>query len=428
MLIPPLGRCVGNARLAPDRRVTSYDSRVSSLGQMSLRHGRPMVAIPGPSVTPDRVLAAMHRPMPNIYAGPIVDISNSIFADLPAIAGTTSEAFIVIGNGHAAWQMAVSNTLRRGEKVLVLESGAFAIGWGEQAAMSGATIEVLPGSDNTAVDPLAVEERLREDKDHEIKAIVVVLTDTATGVRNDIRAIRGAIDAARHPALYMVDAIASLACDPFQMDEWGVDLTVSASQKGLMTPPGLGMVWAGEKALAAHDRADMRVGYMDWASRMNATAHYHLYNGTPPISLIYALREALDMILEEGLANVLRRHEILAKSVWAAVEAWHTPDGLSLNIADPAARSNATTTITTGSINPDELRRVCEEEAGLTLGLGIGNFGGRGFRIGHMGHLNPPMLLGTLGTVEAGLAAIGSPTGSSGVAAAAATIGEALRV
>jgi alanine-glyoxylate transaminase/serine-glyoxylate transaminase/serine-pyruvate transaminase len=393
---------------------------------MTLRHGRPQVAIPGPSIIPDRVLAAMHRPMPNIYDGPLVELSNSVFADLPSVARTSGEVFIVIGNGHAAWQMAVSNTMRRGERVLVLESGTFAVAWGQQAALSGADVEVLPGVDDGPIDPAAVEQRLRDDVEHSIKTVLVVLADTATGVRNDIPAIRGALDAAGHPALLMVDAIASLGCDRYEMDEWGVDVTVSASQKGLMTPPGLGIVWANEKALAAHEHADMRVGYFDWTSRRHVEAHYQLYNGTPPIPLLYGLREALDMIFEEGLDNVWARHETLARSVWAAVDAWHADGGLSCNINDPVARSHAVTTISTGTVDAVELRRVCEHEMGLTLGLGIGAAAEQRFRIGHMGHLNPPMLLGTLGTIESALHAIGAPVGGSGVAAAARLIGDRL--
>jgi alanine-glyoxylate transaminase/serine-glyoxylate transaminase/serine-pyruvate transaminase len=390
---------------------------------MTLRHGRPQMAIPGPSIVPDRVLAAMHRPMPNIYDGPLIEVSNSLFADLPGIARTTGEVFIVIGNGHAGWQMAVSNTLRRGDRMLVLESGTFAVVWGQQAALSGADVEVLAATDCAAVDPDAVEQRLRDDRDHEIRSVLVVLADTASGVRNDIAAIRRAIDAAGHPALLMVDAIASLGCDRYEMDEWGVDVTVSASQKGLMCPPGLAIVWANAKALAAHERADSRVGYLDWASRRNVEAHYQLYNGTPPIPLVYALREALDMLDEEGLENVWRRHEILARAVWAAVDAWHVEGGLRCAVTAEHARSHAVTTVAGGAIDVDALRGLCEQEMGLTLGLGIGSDEAR-FRIGHMGHLNPPMLLGTLGTIEAALHSLGVPTGASGVAAAARSIGD----
>ena len=386
-----------------------------------------MVAIPGPSIIPDRVLAAMQRPMPNIYEGALVDVSDSIFADLPAIARTSGTPFIVIGNGHAAWQMAISNTLQLDKKVLVLESGRFAITWGEMAEISGFEVEILPGTDHDPVDPSALHDRLAADTNHEIQAILVVLTDTATGVRNDIPALRAAIDAADHPALFMVDAIASLGCDVFEMDAWGVDVTVAASQKGLMTPPGIGIVWANDRAMAAHATADARVGYVDWASRRNVEAHYQYYAGTPPISLLFAMREALDMIAEEGgIEAVWARHETLAKAVWAAVDAWSAPDGLSMNIADPAHRSHATSTILAGSIDTDELRLRTERDAGLTLGLGIGDPEHPRFRIGHMGHLNPPMLLGTLGTLEATLVAMGAPMGGSGVAAAAAEIGRAL--
>lgn len=393
---------------------------------MSLRHGRLQVAIPGPSIIPDRVLAAMGRPMPNIYDGPLLDVSASIFADLPLIARTSGEAFVVIGNGHAAWQMAVTNTLRRGDRVLVLESGTFATLWGEQFAFGGADVELLHAPDGAPVDPAAVEERLRADVDREIASVLVALADTATSVRNDIAAIRRAIDAAGHPALLMVDAIAGLCCDRFEMDEWGVDITVGASQKGLMTPPGLGFVWASEKALAAHERADGRVAYLDWESRRNVDAHYQLYNGTPPISLLYGLREALDMLFEEGIDNVWSRHEALARAVWAAVDAWHTDGGLACTVGDPAGRSRAVTTIDTDSIDADAIRGLCEEEAGLVLGIGIGAPGSSRFRIGHMGHLNPPMLLGTLATIESALHALDAPVGGSGVAAAARSIGDAI--
>jgi alanine-glyoxylate transaminase/serine-glyoxylate transaminase/serine-pyruvate transaminase len=393
---------------------------------MSLAHGRPMVAIPGPSIMPDRVMAAMARPMPNIYDGPLVDMSHSILADLPKVARTESPVFITVSNGHGAWEMAISNTLCRGDKVLVLESGRFAVNWGDLAAVSGVKFEVLAGTERGPVDPAAVEVRLREDIDHEFKAVLVVQTDTATSVTNDIAAVRRALDAAKHPALYMVDCIASLGCERFEMDEWGVDVMVAASQKGLMVPPGLGFVWRNDKAAKAHETADLRTGYWDWSLRRQDEAHYVIYSGTPPISLLFALREALDMLFEEGLDNVWARHGVLAGAVHAAVEAWSIRGGLELNITGAMARSAAVSTILTHEIDPDRLRRVCETEAGLTLGLGIGSFDGRAFRIGHMGHLNPPMLLGTLGTVEAALAAIGAPVGGSGVAAAAAHIGAAL--
>jgi alanine-glyoxylate transaminase / serine-glyoxylate transaminase / serine-pyruvate transaminase len=393
---------------------------------MNLNRGRALTSIPGPSVIPDRVLAAMHVAMPNIYEGALVEKSESVFRDLPKVARTKARVFIGISNGHGAWEMALTNTLRRGDKVLVLESGRFALGWGEQAKMLGCEVEVLHARPRGPVDPAAVEKRLREDRDHEIRAVLVVQIDTASGVWNDIAAIRGAIDAAGHPALYMVDTIASLGCVPYEMDEWGVDVTVGGSQKGLMVPPGLGLVWANEHALAAHRTSDLRTPYWDWTARMAEGAHYLRYCGTAPIQHIHAMREALDMIFDEGLENVWARHRVFAGAVRAAVDAWSVEGGLEFNILDSRHRSDSTTTILTGRIDGEALRRTCDDQCGLTLGVGLGDFADRAFRIGHMGHTNPPMVLGTLATVEAGLVAMGARIGGSGVAAAAEVVAEAL--
>jgi alanine-glyoxylate transaminase/serine-glyoxylate transaminase/serine-pyruvate transaminase len=396
---------------------------------MSLRYGRPLVAIPGPSVIPDRVLNAMHRAMPNIYEGDLVEMSKGILGEIGSIARTSGESFIAVTNGHGAWDMALSNTLSAGDKVLVLESGRFAVGWGEMAAVSGVEVEVLNARPRRAVDPAAVEERLRADTAHQIKAVLVVQIDTASSVWNDIAAIRHAIDAAGHPALYMVDCIASLGCVPYEMDQWGVDVTVGGSQKGLMVPPGLGFNWVNEKAMQAHKTAGLRSGYWDWTKRLSEGSHYWRYCGTPPISHLYALREALDMIAEEGLENIWVRHRVFGEAIRAAVDTWAAPDGLYLNIAEPAERANSVTTILTGSVDPARLRRICEDQAGLTLGIALGEeFEGGAFRIGHMGHLNPPMVLGTLGTIEATLTAMDAPMGGSGVAAAAARIAQAIAI
>ena len=379
-----------------------------------------MVVSPGPSVIPDRVLRAMSTPMPNMYQGEIVEISHQVFAQLGDLARTASQPFVVIGNGHAAWQMAVSNTLSRGDKVLALETGRFAVAWANLAAVSGVEVEVLSYDDRRPADAEALQARLEADVDHELKAVLVAQTDTATSVRNDVAALRAAIDAAGHPALYMVDCIASLGCDRYEMDAWGVDLTVAACQKGLMVPPGIAFVWANEKALAAYEEADLKEGYFDWESRIDPEVHYQLFCGTLPIAHLYAMREALAMIDEEGgIEAVWARHEALAGAVHAAVGAWSTPGGIDFQIPDPDHRSRAVTTVLTGSLPSLDLAAVCEAEMGLTLGAGIGGFEGRAFRIGHMGHLNPPMILGSLGTIEAGLTSLGVPLGDSGVAAAA---------
>ena len=393
---------------------------------MSLSHGRPMVSIPGPSVIPDRVLAAMHRAMPNIYEGELVEISYSVQDDLRKIARTEQPVYITVSNGHGAWEMVISNTLSRGDKVLVLESGRFAVGWGEMAETSGVKTEILHGLDSDPVDPAAVLERLKADVAGEIAAVMVVQVDTATSVRNDIPAIRSAIDAAGHGALLMVDCIASLGCEPYEHDEWGADITVAASQKGLMVPPGLGFVFPSEKALAAYESADLRTGYFDWGPRTNPEEHHKIYCGTPPIQHLWAMREALDMLFEEGLENVWNRHRALADAVRAAVHAWESDDGFSFNVSDPAYRSNSVTTVHTGEINATELRRIAEQDGGVTLGIGLDEFADRAIRIGHMGHLNPHMILGTLGTIEAALTKMGVPMKESGAAAAAAVIGSAM--
>ncbi len=387
----------------------------------SLSHGRQVVAIPGPSAIPDRVLAAMNQAMPNIYEGDLVDISHTLFEDLPAIARTSGEPFIAISNGHGAWEMALTNTLSKNDRVLVVESGRFAAAWGAMATTTGLEIQTLPGDDRTAVDPNHVESALRADPNHQIKAVLVVQVDTATSVRNDIAAIRQAMDAASHPALLMVDCIASLACERYEMDDWGGDVTVAGSQKGLMVPPGLGFVWVNEKGMEAYKTADLKTGYWDWGPRAGLEGHYLRYCGTPPIQHVYALREAMDMLNEEGLENVWWRHERLANAIRAAVTAWSAGGDVSFNIEDEGHRSNAVTTVLTGDIDANELRRIAEQEAGLVIGIALPGFG-NAFRIGHMGHMNPPLVLGVLGTLEATLLRLGARLPESGVGAAAACL------
>jgi alanine-glyoxylate transaminase/serine-glyoxylate transaminase/serine-pyruvate transaminase len=315
--------------------------------------------------------------------------------------------------------------------VLVLESGLFAVVWGQQAETTGLNVEVLKGRPHRPVDPDALRQRLEADRAQAggptIAAVLTVQTDTATSVRNDIPALRAAIDQAGHPALLFVDCIASLGCEPYEMDAWGADVTVAATQKGLMVPPGVAFAWAGPRAIEAYRSGpDLLNGYLDWGPRLDPQAAYQLFAGTPPIPHLYALDVALDLIDDEGLDERWQRHRILAEAVWAAVEAWEAPGGLRLLVDDPAERSWAVTTVATGdAIDPHELARVTKQRAGVVLGLGVGGLD-HCFRIGHMGYLNPPMLLGTLGAIEAALHALGLPQGRSGVAAAAAHLGRHL--
>jgi alanine-glyoxylate transaminase/serine-glyoxylate transaminase/serine-pyruvate transaminase len=384
---------------------------------MTVAGGREFLSIPGPTNIPDAVLQAMHRPAIDIYSGDMVDLTRTLLEDLPKLFRTSGRAFIYAANGHGGWEAAVSNVLSRGETALVLESGVFAVGWGEMARMMGVKIEVLKGDWRRAVDPAAVTQRLLLDAAHEIKAILVVQIDTASGVVNDIAAIRRAIDAAHHPALLMVDCVASLGCMSFEMDAWGVDVAMSGSQKGLMTPPGLAFVAANDRAHAAHQKADLRTRYWDWTFRLGE-AHYQKYGGTPPQHLLFALRKAMDMLLAEGLEAAARRHALLAEATRQAVARWAQGPVLAFNVTEPAERGNSVTTVLMSGRDPRPLLEYCRHHCGVILGVGIGELSGKAFRIAHMGHINAPMVFGTLGAVEMGLATLGIPHGSGGVQAA----------
>ena len=385
---------------------------------MTVRNGRDFLAIPGPTVVPDAVLRAMHRPAIDIYAGPLTALTDSLLADLRTVFRTAGRVYIYAANGHGAWEAALANCLSRGDRALVLESGRFATAWGDMARALGIEVEVLPGSWRRAVDPDAVEARLRADAAGEVKAVLAVQVDTASGTVNDVAALRRAIDAAGHPALLMVDAVASLATMPFDMDEWGVDAAVGGSQKGLMMAPGLSFVAAGSRALAAHRSAGLRTPYWDWTAR-DGEAHYMKYCGTPPEHLLFGLRAALDMILAEGMDAVFRRHRLLAEAVRRAVAVWAEGGAPSFNVEDPAQRADSVTTVRLAEgHDPEALRRYCDERCNVALGFGIGALGDRTFRIAHMGHVNAPMVLGVLGAVEMGLAALDIPHGRGGVQAA----------
>lgn len=385
-----------------------------------LANGRPYVAIPGPSVVPDRVLRAMHRASPDIYEGDLIALCDGLIPSLRALARTRHHATIYIGNGHAAWEASLANVLSRGDRVLVPATGRFSHGWAGMARGLGAEVELLDMPPGRPIDPARVEEALRADRDRRIKAVLAVHTDTATSVRSDIAALRAAIDAAGHPALLMADCVASLGCDRFEMDAWGADVTVSASQKGLMGPPGLAFVWFNDRAEAA--RGDCVTPHWDWRPRARPQLNWQLFGGTPPVQALWGLRESLDMIEAEGLENVWSRHRRLARAVWAAADTWGEP--LRLTVPDPAHRSHAVTALHLPGA--DALRAWLTQRTGVTLGIGLGQEpAGDYFRIGHMGHVNAHMVLGVLACLEAGLIATGIPHGAGGTAAAAGVVAEA---
>jgi len=391
---------------------------------MAVRAGREFLAIPGPTTVPDQVLQAMHRPALDIYSEEMVQLSDGLLRDLSRLFATKGKSYIYIANGHGAWEAVLSNVLSRGDKVLVLESGRFAVGWSNAAAGMGAEVEVLKGDWRRAVRTEEVVSRLQRDKEHKIKAILAVQVDTASGVVNDVEAIGKAIKSTGHPALFLVDTVASLGCMPFQMDAWGIDVAMSGSQKGLMTPPGLSFCAANDRAQQVHKKANLRTPYWDWTER-EGTEHYRKYAGTAPIHLLFALRQAINMIEAEGLENVFRRHHLLAEAVRAAVAVCAEGQVLGFNIAEASERADTVTTVLMGdSHDPTALHRYCKEKCGVVLGIGIGELTGQAFRIAHMGHVNAPMILGTLGVVEVGLKALRIPHGKGGVEAAISSLGD----
>jgi alanine-glyoxylate transaminase/serine-glyoxylate transaminase/serine-pyruvate transaminase len=393
---------------------------------MTVRAGREFLAIPGPTTIPDEVLQAMHRPAVDMYSRPLIALTDGLLHDLSRLFGTAGRSYIYIANGHGAWEAALTNVLSKGDKILVLESGRFALDWGDAAARLGIEVEVLKGDWRRAIRPGEVEARLRRDSGKTFRAVLAVHVDTSSGVVNDIAAISEAIDAAQHDALFMVDTVASLGCVPFSMDTWRVDVALSGSQKGLMAPPGLSFVAAGDRARRAYQKAGLRTPYWDWTAR-DGESHYQKYAGTPPEHLMFALRRALDMLFEEGLENVFLRHRLLAEAVRRAVDVWQQGGVVEFNIVDPKERCDTVTTVLMNNCDPGLLQAYCNAKCGVVLGAGFGQMRGRAFRIAHMGHINAPMVLGTLGVVELGLEALGIAHGEGGVQAAIAWLKENVR-
>lgn len=388
---------------------------------MTLSQGRDLFMTPGPSIIPDRVLNAMHRAAPNIYEGDLMGVVDEILVNLRSVAHTKGAPSIYICNGHGVWEAALHNVIAPGEKVLCLATGRFGNGWASVAEQLGAEVELLDFGTNASFDADKVEAALRADKDHKIKALMSVHTDTSTSVSNNIPRLRAALDAANHPALLMIDCIASLGCERFEMDEWGVDVMVAGCQKGLMTPPGLAFTFHNDKATAVSQKIMKTSPYWDWEPRTTGTVFYQKFGGTAPTHHLFGLSEALKMMHEEGVENIWARHEKQARAIWAAVDKWVEGGAMQFNVPDPADRSFAVTTIISETENLTKLRQWCEREAGLTLGIGLSLIGPGGddvFRIGHMGHMNPTMLLGALASIDAGLKAVGIPHGEGALSAA----------
>jgi alanine-glyoxylate transaminase/serine-glyoxylate transaminase/serine-pyruvate transaminase len=381
---------------------------------MPHRSGRHFLQIPGPTNVPDRVLRAIAQPTIDHRSGEFAALGNEVLAGVRTIFKTRGPVVIYPASGTGAWEAALVNTLSPGDRVLTFETGEFARLWAELAGRIGLEVQVVDTNWREGVDPILVEGVLREDREHQIRAVMVVHNETSTGVTSRLAAIRAAIDAAGHPALFLVDAVSSLASVDLQHDNWGIDVTVSGSQKGLMLPPGLAFNAISDKALNVSHRAALPKSYWGWGPMLTANAT-GFFPFTPATNLLYGLREAVAMLHEEGLEQVFARHRRHAEATRAAVAGW----GLST----VCQRADEHSPVLTGVFVPegedaDALRKVANDRYNLSLGAGLGRLKGRAFRIGHLGDFNDLMLAGTLSGVELALATAGIPFTRGGVQAA----------
>ena len=380
--------------------------------------GREFLHSPGPTHIPDRVLAAMHRQPLDLVDGRLKEIARSCFDDLRQVFRTDGHVFVYAANGHGGWEAALANICVPGDAVLVPEVGHFSNSWAEHARALGLETELIVSDWRHAVDPAEIEARLRQDRGGRIKAVLAVQVDTGTGIANDIPAIRAAIDAAGHPALLVADTIASLAAMPFEMDAWGVDVAIAASQKALMCPPGLAILAASERAVEVSRRLAGRQRYWDWGPRLGDES-YMKFCGTMPEHLFFGLRESLNIIRDEGLPAIHRRHRLLAGAVHRAVEAWGEAGALSFNAVVPGERAVSVTTVRTcDGLDADLIRTHAREALGVSVAGGLGALHRKAFRIGHLGDLNEAMVLGCLAALEMAFIELEVPHGSHGVRAA----------
>ncbi len=384
--------------------------------------GRHFLQIPGPTNVPDRILRAIDMPTMDHRGPEFAELGTSVLSGMKRIFRTEqSDVVIYPASGTGAWEAALVNTLSPGDTVLMAETGQFASLWQRLAARLGLQVEFLPGDWRHGADPGAVEKRLRADAKHAIKAVCVVHNETSTGVTSRIAEVRKAIDAAGHPALFMVDTISSLASIDYRHDEWGVDVTVAGSQKGLMLPPGLSFNCLSPKALAASKAAKLPRSYWSW-DEMLASGKKGFFPYTPATNLLYGLREAIAMLEEEGLEHVFARHKRHAEATRRAVRAW----GLEVLALDPAEYSaSLTAVLLPAGQDADRVRKVILEHFDMSLGTGLGKLAGKVFRIGHLGDFNDLALMGTLAGVEMGLVLAGVGVKREGVQAAMAYLTEA---
>ena len=389
-----------------------------------LQSGRHFLQIPGPTNVPERILRAIERPTIDHRGPEFKGLCFEVLEGIKEIFQTRQPVIIFPASGTGAWEAALVNTHSPGDRVLMYDTGHFASTWHKLAIKLGLDSQLLPGSWREGVKPDEIEQALKKDKDNNIKSVCIVHNDTATGITSDIAAIRSAIDKSGHNALFCVDTISSLGSIDYQHDDWGVDVTVGGSQKGLMLPPGLSFTAVSKKALEASEGANLPRSYWDWQDMLNANKE-GVFPYTPATNLLYGLREAIRMLLEEGLEQVFSRHRRLADATRAAVKAWE----LELNALNPGEYSNSLTAVLLPQgHDADGFRRVVLENFNVSLGNGLGKLSGKLFRIGHLGDFNEPMLLGTLGAIEMGLELAQIPHRPEGVRAAMNSLVEGGRI
>jgi alanine-glyoxylate transaminase/serine-glyoxylate transaminase/serine-pyruvate transaminase len=376
--------------------------------------GRHFLQIPGPTNTPDRVLRALARPTIDHRGAEFAELGQAVLRGLARVFQTSRPVVVFPASGSGAWEASLVNTLSPGDAVLAFDIGEFARNWAEVARRLGLDVELAPGTWRRGVDPAALEARLAADREHRIRAVLVVHNETSTGVTSRLPEIRAAIDRARHPALLLVDAVSSLGSIDLRHDEWGLDVTLAGSQKGLMLPPGLSFNAISDKALAASRDARLPRSYWAWDPMLAANAA-GFFPYTPSTNLLFGLREALAMIEGEGLGNVFERHRRLAAAARAAVRGWGLEIAAEL---DEEHSPVVTTVMMPEGHDADRFRSTVLARFNMSLGAGLGRLKGRAFRIGHLGDFNDLMLMGTLCGVEMGLSIAGVPSSPCGVAAA----------
>jgi alanine-glyoxylate transaminase / serine-glyoxylate transaminase / serine-pyruvate transaminase len=386
--------------------------------------GRQFFANPGPTNIPDSVLHAVAHASIDFNDPAFLEVYDACVEGLKRVLGTRHHLFLYTASGHGAWEATFVNLCSPGDCLLMLESGYFSESWSALASKHGLAVETLGADWRRGVELSALRRKLAEDKAHRFHAVCVVHNETSTGLRFPIEAVRAALDETGHPALLLADTISSLGSMDFRMDEWGVDGVVGGSQKGLMLPAGLSFTAASEKAMAAHERARLPRFYFDWSEMLKR--RQKSFVGTVPISFFYGMRESIRLLEEEGLANVFARHHRLAEGVRRAVHAWGGNAGPELYCADPSRRSDSITAVLMPEgFDAEAIRRTALSRFNVSLGGGLGPLGGRVFRIGHLGDLNEPMVLGALGAVEMSLKINRAPHSAGGVDAAMSWYAEA---